>query len=582
MPPMERTMRILDERQNLLLKEERKLLNDLWKALHAFGVDPGDAAAIEQALQQLDELFLLVVVGEFNAGKSALINALLGQALLQEGVTPTTTQINILRYGPERERSVVEEDTYVLTFPQDMLSEISIVDTPGTNAVIREHEVITSQFVPRSDVVLFVTSADRSFTESERAFLERIRDWGKKVVIVINKVDILENDEDLAQVEAFVAEHAHKLLGIVPDIFSVSARLALRAKQGSPALWAQSRFEPLERYIHDTLDEKGRIQLKLLNPLGVCAHLASSYLARIAARQEVIQADLTLLEDVRVQLAMYKEDMLRDFRFRMAGIENLLFEMEERGQVFFEDTFRLARVFDLLNKDRLQQAFEHRVVADVPQRIEAQVDELIDWLVDADLKQWQAVTEYLAERRRKHHSRIVGDLSAGGFHYDRERLIDAVGREALRVVETYDKTEEAKAMAASAQMAVAASAATEVGAVGLGALITVLATTLSLDVTGILMASVVAVLGFFIIPARRRRALEDMRNKIAELRTSLARTLQAQFAQEIDHSLQRINEAIAPYTRFVRAEHDKLLSAQADLNQIGQRERRLRMDVEEL
>jgi len=310
-----------------LLKEERKLLNDLWKVLHTFGVEPDDAATIEQALQQLDELFLLVVVGEFNAGKSALINALLGQTLLQEGVTPTTTQINVLRYGPERERSVVDEYQHILTFPQDMLSEISMVDTPGTNAVIREHEVITSQFVPRSDMVLFVTSADRPFTESERAFLERIRDWGKKVVIVINKVDILESDEDLGKVEAFVVEHGRSLLGVVPVIFGVSARLALRAKQGNPALWDKSRFEPLEQYIHDTLDEKGRIQLKLLNPLGVCAHLASFYLAQIAARQEVIQADLSLLEDVQVQLAMFKEDMLRDFGFRMADIENLLFEM---------------------------------------------------------------------------------------------------------------------------------------------------------------------------------------------------------------------------------------------------------------
>jgi DNA anti-recombination protein RmuC len=90
------------------------------------------------------------------------------------------------------------------------------------------------------------------------------------------------------------------------------------------------------------------------------------------------------------------------------------------------------------------------------------------------------------------------------------------------------------------------------------------------------------VLGFFIIPARRRRVLSELRAKIAELRTSLAHTLEVQFAKEIDRSLQRINEAISPYTRFVRAEHEKLLSAQADLDLINQRERRLRMDVEEL
>ena len=69
----------------------------------------------------------------------------------------------------------------MITAPVEMLREINIVDTPGTNAVRREHEALTREFVPRSDLVLFITSADRPFTESERAFLQSIREWGKKV-----------------------------------------------------------------------------------------------------------------------------------------------------------------------------------------------------------------------------------------------------------------------------------------------------------------------------------------------------------------------------------------------------------------
>ena len=118
--------------------------------------------------------FLLVVVGEFNAGKSAFINALLGQSVLKEGVTPTTTQVNILHYGDTRGQEVIDENLHVITAPVPFLSEISIVDTPGTNAIIREHEEITSKFMPRSDLVFFITSADRPFTESERSFLEKI------------------------------------------------------------------------------------------------------------------------------------------------------------------------------------------------------------------------------------------------------------------------------------------------------------------------------------------------------------------------------------------------------------------------
>jgi len=576
-------MRILNQHQEDILKRERQLLNDLRVNLVQFGAAPEDDETLGDSIRQLDELFLLVIVGEFNAGKSAFINALLGQRLLKEGVTPTTTQINILRYGTTQDRVALSEYQHVVTLPVDWLAEISIVDTPGTNAIIRAHEAITSQFVPRSDLVLFITSADRPFTESERAFLERIRDWGKKVVIVINKIDILQSDEDLAQVEHFVAENGKMLLGLTPEIFPVSSRLALKAKLGEgDGLWEQSRFEPLERYIHDTLDERGRLQLKFLNPLGVGMHLVDQYSNVTASRLDLLKEDFTMLTDVDAQLALYKEDMGRDFNFRMADIENILFEMEQRGVDFFDETFRIARVFDLLSKDRIRHEFEVKVVADVPQRIERKVNELIDWLVDSDLRQWQAVNDHLAERRRAHQERIVGDHAIGSFNYDRERLMDAVGREAHRVVETYDKSAEAQAIADGAQQAVAASAALGVGAVGLGTIITILATTVAADVTGILMASLIAALGLFIIPARRKTAKNELRQKVAELRDSLVRSLRSQFEREIERSLNRINEAIAPYTRFVRAERGKLTEMQTSLSGVKSELERLKAEVEEL
>jgi small GTP-binding protein len=575
-------MRILNDTQETLLKDERAILNDLRVSLVQYEATPEDQETLGQSIQQLDDLFLLVVVGEFNAGKSAFINALLGQKVLKEGVTPTTTQINILRYGQDHQRVAESQHLHVLTAPVEFLEEISIVDTPGTNAIIREHEEITAQFVPRSDLVLFITSVDRPFTESERAFLELIRNWGKKVVVVINKIDLLQNEEEVKQIQSFVTDNARSLFGMTPEVFSVSARQALRAKQGEPNLWAPSRFEPLEQYIHDTLDEAGRLRLKFLNPLGVGVHLVEKYLQVTESRLDLLKDDFSMLQDVEAQLALYKEDMQRDFNYRMSDIENILFEMDQRGQDFFDETIRLGRVFDLLNKSRVQQEFEQKVVADVPQRIEQKVSELIDWLVDADLRQWQAVTDHLAERRREHQARIVGDASIGSFHYDRERLIESTGREARRVVDTYDKVHEAETIAENAQAAVAAAAAMEVGAVGLGTLITVLATTAAADVTGILLASVIAAIGLFVLPARKRQAKTEMREKITALRESLANTLRKQFEREIERSLYNINEAIAPYTRFVRAERSKLGEAQQELSEIKSELGRLRVRVEEL
>jgi hypothetical protein len=255
--------------------------------------------------------------------------------------------------------------------------------------------------------------------------------------------------------------------------------------------------------------------------------------------------------------------------------------MEQRGQDYFDETLRLARVFDLLNKTRIQKEFEQRVVADVPQRIETKVNEMIDWLVEANLRQWQAVMEHLADRRRQHQERIIGDAAGGSFHYDREQLIEGVGREAQRVVDTYDQKAEARLMAEGAQTAVAALAATEIGAISLGALIAILATTAAADATGIILASVIALLGLFIIPAKRRQAKAELRGKIANLREQLTQSLRTQFEQEMERGMQNIKDAIAPYSRFVRAEQGKLEQVQGKLMETKTGLESLKVQVEE-
>jgi len=113
--------------------------------------------------------------------KSAIINALLGQTLLQEGVTPTTTQITTLRYGEEEQHKVIDRNQQTLFLPVEYLKEISIVDTPGTNAIVREHEISHLSLYHVLTWSYVSHPADRPFTESERAFLEKIEIGGRKL-----------------------------------------------------------------------------------------------------------------------------------------------------------------------------------------------------------------------------------------------------------------------------------------------------------------------------------------------------------------------------------------------------------------
>jgi len=572
---------ILTDAQELLLKQERQWLTDLQVILSKLGASNEDQTTLSHSIQQLEELFLLVVVGEFNAGKSAFINALLGQSLLKEGVTPTTSRINMLKYGESDQPHAEDAHLYVFTEPVELLRRISIVDTPGTNAIIREHQAITEQFVPRADQVLFITSADRPFTESERAFLAQIKEWGKKVVLIVNKVDIFEDESQLTQVVDFVRQNATVLLGVTPDVFPISARQALRAKQGRPELWAASGFEPLEQYIHDTLDDTSRLRLKLLNPLGIGDRLVKKYNDITVNRLSLLADDFDTIDNLERQLAQYRQDMNRDFKFRLADIENILYDMEKRGNNYFDETMRVARIFDLLNKERLQQGFVDQVVADVPQAIEQKVTELIDWLVNANLRQWQAVMDYLDRRKQDYEDRLIGEVG-GAFRYDRDHLLTSVGKSARQVVDTYNISSESRKMAANAQIAVAETAAAEVGAIGLGAIITTLATTAAADATGIVAAGVVAALGLFVIPARRQSAKKDMAVRVATLRVQLTSAITGQFEKELNQSVQRINEAVAPYTRFVRAEQEKLQQMQTDLSAAQKMQGRLRTEIDSL
>ncbi len=575
--------KILDETQRAILARERRTLGDLRGALGKLGLAEDDQAALADSIAQLDELFLLVVVGEFNAGKSAFLNALLGEQLLAEGVTPTTSSIQWVRYGEQRRQLPLERGVIVIEAPLPMLREINLVDTPGTNAIAREHEALTRRFVPRSDLVLFVTSADRPFTESERAFLAGLREWGKKVIVAVNKIDILRSSEEVEQVRAFIAEACARLLGFVPQVFLLSARRAQAERHAHAAGHGEpgpaSGLEALEAYIRSHLDSVEQVRLKLDNPLGVAQRLVEQEAARSQQQLEQLRDDFQALDDLQGQLGHYRADMEREFQFRLGDVDLLLHRLEDRGDAFFDETLRLGRIIDLMNKSRMRAEFERQVIADLPVAIERQVGDVIDWMVSSELRQWQGVRELVAKRQHQHSGRIVGE--AGALDSDRRKLLSSLGQAAQRAVEGYDGEREAMRLAQSAQIAVAGAALLEVGAgaVGLGALLTAAVTSTAVEVTGILAAGTMAVLGLFVLPARRRRAKSTLRDRLVELRRRLMSGLSAEFTGEVEKSLGRLRAATAPYTRFVEHEREHLQERRAELGRLDSELRALRLEI---
>ena len=577
-----RRNRLLSDQEAELRARETELLDRLAVALERFGTDAqaDDLRHFRQAREALAGLFLLVIAGEFNSGKSSFINALLGERVLPEGVTPTTDRINLLRHGPEVGEQMLEAYLLERTHPASLLADLNIVDTPGTNAVIREHEELTRDFVPRSDLVLFVTSADRPFTESERSVLEQIRAWGKKVVMVVNKIDLLERPDERDQVISFVRENAETVLGEVPEVFPVSARLAQRAREGGDeAAWEQSGFAAMDDWLVNTLDQQERVRLKLLNPLNVGLRLAGRYKELAFERLKLLTEDVSTLQNIDAQLAAFHQEMLRDFEPRLGRLDAILNDMELRGERYLDETIRFGRIRQLMRADQVRRDFEREVVGDTPRHIDDEVQRVIDWIVERNLRLWQDISAYIERRQlARHREGIIGEVG-GAFSYNRQALLDSIGQTARGAVNTYNREAEAHRLAEEVRAGAGTTIAAGIG-VGLGIGAAALISSAVVDITGVVLATVLAVTGLYVIPSRRRQAKADFAKKVAELRTRLSETLTRQVHGAVQDSTARVNDSIGPYRRFVEVQQTQLNEARGELVAAEDALLRLKREIE--
>ncbi|MCA9535292.1 MAG: dynamin family protein [Myxococcales bacterium] len=279
------------------------------------------AATLAKTLEQdriarlRDERFHLVVLGEFNHGKTTFVNALLGKAVLPSGVTPTTAVIHRIRHGEEQSATAVRTDgteerlpfadiaNYEvggsaiadgvqhldLEYPNTVLGEgVILVDTPGVNDLNDARAEITYEYIPKADAVIFLLDAGQILKESERQFivgklLSASRD---KVVFVVNKMDLLDAEEQ-AEALAYARMNLAKLVP-EPRVFGISAEQALEgaADSGLPEL---SEF--LTRYLRE---ERGRVLID--NGLEAGIRAAQTLVTGIEVQQRALQMEASDME----------------------------------------------------------------------------------------------------------------------------------------------------------------------------------------------------------------------------------------------------------------------------------------------
>ncbi len=572
---------IVDPKTHALLRRESELLVELREVLENEQVE--DRRRVEDLLAGLQDLFTIVIVGEFNAGKSSLINALFGQKLRVEGPIPVDDRISILRFGDEasiKSRSDFVDEQY---YPVEFLRNITLVDTPGTNSIVKRHQEITQDFIPRADLILFVTSIDRPLSESEKLFLEYIREWGKKVVFAVNKIDI-KSEEEIEQVLAYLRTNIKTIFNFEPTIFPVAAKLALASKTGelTPRDWSRSRFEAFEDYIFKVLSEKERIRIKLQAPLDTILSLSKKQFAMIQARREVLTSDMTRINTINGQLGLAEGDLTANFSQFVVRIDNLMMEMERRGVDFLDRYIRIQHVMLLRDGAKFREEFQRQVFHDWQGSIDRTIQESVDWLVKENMKLWRDTVEEF--HRGSESNSTAGMIGKVGreFAYNRDEVYSRMRTEAERRIGTYNVEIESRKTIDSAMQGVFQSFGLGASALGLGYFLTSAFSSVALDVTGLTAATMLLVTSFLILPYKRSKAKAEFEKRIQELRTQLKQALLRESTTEIGRMIAHVNSAFEPYTRFYTAESTKIETFAKRLTSIDAGAREITAEIEKM
>lgn len=555
--PLRADQSLLDAEAGAFVERERDLLARLHAALEQAGTEAGTLRRLDDLAAGLGEWFLVVVVGEFNAGKSSVLNALFGEVLMEEGPVPTTDKITILRHGDAAQHHRRTDFITERQHPAELLRGLTLVDTPGTNSIIQEHQAITEDFIPRADLVLFITSFDRPLSESERQFLHFIRDaWGRQLVVVLNKADLARSPSDMEQVKEHIRSGFRSLLGFEPRIFPVSAQRAFAAKTADDeGAWRASGFAELEAFLRDALTGDARLALKLTAPLDAADRLLGRLDEQVGARRTVLDTDAAGLDTLQAEIAEQEATLRESAERYLSEVDNVLLEMERRGVQFLDDTIRVSKLNLLRDRDAFKEEFGRQVIRDAERRIEERMGAAVDNLLRHVLSLWNRAYAHVAEQARK----VASASGQRAFLYNREEVFEDVMREARRTIHTFDLDEEARRLLENARSTAALFAGAQAAAVGLGAIATIVVTATAFDVTGgFVAAGILAAFGFVLLPRQRRQAIAEFKERVEALRAALKTALVAQFSGETDDALAEVRGLIQPLVDLVARERAAL------------------------
>ena len=548
------------------------LLDDVKKFFYRIG-DVEIEKKVSEMLAQISEPLYLVVAGEYNSGKSSFVNALCGKRILKDGPTPSTNRITLLTYGDEVSAEEVDDHQFKMTYPLDALKDLTIVDTPGTNSIIAEHQLITEGFIHRSELILFVTSADHPFTESERAFLQLLKGkWDRKILFLLNKID-LKTEGDQNEIITFIEKNFYRLFGFEPKIISMSAKDAFLAKiSDDEPLLQKSNIETVEQFIFEKLDYDTKVEFKILSPLKYLVNVFDCLHDVLSENVSHCNSEIKSIEMFEKRLSNKKQDMTDYIVKYKTEMQSVFTRLKEKVDNFLNYYVNIRAVLTMkFAREKFDNKFKREVFGDANPRTELEriINDAIDYVDRNNDVLWDMAHDYIeseiALQRKPHDDSVIR----------KERHFTSRGsekhtnlREYAKQFQELDGELEGTKVYRVVQSGFINFVILESLTIGI---VIGLSTFFIPDTLGIIVASILAGIGFSIFPLKRKKYRNDFIQRVNAICERFNNMMMFEFEKIIDRVLEDIGNRIASYRDTRWSEREEVNRQITDLEVLSER-----------
>lgn len=515
-------------------------------------------AVISDMRAHVTEPFLFVVVGEIKAGKSSFINALLGAPICAVDPAPCTDVVQELVFAPEKSEAEVSPHLRRIGLPVDILQQIAIVDTPGTNTIIKHHHDITERFIPNSGLVLFVFPAKNPHTLSAWELLDFVKEeWRRRVVFVLQQAD-LASEEELHINRQKVVEYAHGRGISEPTVFVTSAKWE---ENGDP----RSGFDEIRRFIRDTVTGGRHYTLKLVGILESGEQVLKKVYDAFQMLQQQLETDRAVAARMARLLDKAGTDTDKDVRFL---IDRLL-EQFDRIAIQTKSDFEAGLSVGALYKRAFSGAFRKKKsvrgwLEDLQKQFEDRTTVAFEDIVNEGAAHFQRAMRRLADDLAE----ALGDAeTAGGSLPVPVKDIGEKREDMVR--EMRDKVRELASTEFVDQVLAAnpdnlpsrlmsGSALTLVGVVLLTTHITFL------DITGGILTGLGMFMAGGVLMARKSRIVKEFNKALLESRDRFEEQLTGRLTTKFGLLLEQVRRQMEPFFENIRSREETIAPLMAD------------------